>query len=90
MLSRRRLFLEQLESRFTLNADVDSSGLVGPRDALLIANALYFKGAFESTSSYDVNGDGWVTSADFDQIAEAYDLFAQRKDEVLKVAIKVC
>lgn len=26
----------------------------------------------------------------FDQIAEAYDLFAQRKDEVLKVAIKVC
>jgi len=73
MLSRRRLFLEQLESRFTLNADVDSSGLVGPRDALLIANALYFKGAFESTSSYDVNGDGWVTSADFDQIAEALD-----------------
>lgn len=34
-------------------------------DALLIANALNYKGEFANESTYDVNRDGWVTGLDF-------------------------
>jgi hypothetical protein len=67
------LFLEVLEPRYTLSADVDASGLVVPLDALLIANALNAKGEFASTSRLDVTGDGFVTAADFDAVAEVLD-----------------
>ncbi len=69
----RRLFLEPLEKRYTLNADVDASGLVVPLDALLIANALNAKGEFASSSRLDVTGDGFITAADFDAVAEVLD-----------------
>lgn len=65
----RRLFLEPLEKRYTLNADVDSSGMVVPLDALLVANALNQPGEFPFTPALDVNRDGSLTTADFDAVA---------------------
>jgi hypothetical protein len=63
----RRLFMEKLEGRelmaADMNADVDGDGLVAPRDALLVINALNRHGEFASDSSLDVNRDRRVTSS---------------------------
>jgi len=73
MRTARRLFLEPLEARYTMNADVDGNGMVVPMDALLVANALNNPGEFAFASSLDVTRDGSLTTADFDAVVAALD-----------------